>query len=238
MTAHPRSDGFQAPSSMYGFELKNVGADRRDPLAVSRPGVYRNAGKRLLDIVLVVLTLPVTLPVILVMAALVALDGGRPFYTQLRVGQGGRVFRMWKLRSMVLDADAALEGYLAKDPELRAEWDAHQKLRRDPRITVLGELLRRTSLDELPQLFNILKGDMSLVGPRPMMPQQRELYPGTAYYNLRPGLTGIWQVTARNDSIFSFRAACDARYDRRLSFWLDTKLILLTAIVVLRGTGR
>ncbi len=203
-----------------------------------RRGLYRNMGKRALDVAFVVVTLPVTVPVILVMALLVALDGGKPFYAQLRVGQGGRVFRMWKLRSMVVDADERLETYLATDPDLRAEWDSHQKLRRDPRITVLGDLLRRSSLDELPQVLNVLKGEMSLVGPRPMMPSQRKIYPGKAYYRLRPGLTGLWQVSARNDSVFSFRAACDETYDRRLSVWLDLKLILFTVVVVLRGTGR
>ncbi|MGY6410363.1 MAG: sugar transferase [Alkalilacustris sp.] len=239
MTAYPRSDGFKAPTKVYGFDLSEASGGGAGAGGVrTRGGVYRAAGKRALDLVLVILTLPVTLPVILIMAGLVALDGGRPFYSQIRVGQGGRNFRIWKLRSMVLDADAVLEGYLARDSALRAEWDSHQKLRRDPRITAVGELLRRSSLDELPQLFNVLKGEMSLVGPRPMMPQQRDLYPGRAYYRLRPGLTGLWQVTARNDSVFAFRAACDTRYDRRLSLWLDLKLILVTVAVVLRGTGR
>ena len=239
MTAHPRNEDFTPPADFYRLNMTDMSAGRITlPARQSSPGLYRNAGKRVLDILLVVISLPVVLPVILILAGLVALDGGRPFYSQLRVGQGGRTFRMWKLRSMVLDADAALDGYLASDPALRAEWDAHQKLRHDPRITLIGELLRRSSLDELPQLLNVLTGDMSLVGPRPMMPQQRSIYPGEAYYRLRPGLTGMWQVTARNDSVFAFRAACDARYDRRLSLWLDVKLILVTVGVVLRGTGR
>ena len=240
MTAHPHSEGFSAPTALYDIDLSEQSVRPAGHVAGARTrsGLYRDAGKRLLDIVFVLVTLPVTLPIILIMAALVAMDGGRPFYSQIRVGQGGRTFRMWKLRSMVPDADAVLEGYLASDPDLRAEWDSHQKLRHDPRITSLGDLLRRSSLDELPQILNILMGDMSLVGPRPMMPQQRALYPGSAYYRLRPGLTGMWQVTARNDSVFAFRSACDARYDRRLSLGLDVKLILFTIVVVLRGTGR
>ena len=239
MTAHPRGNDFDGVTPLYGGASDIAGLpggfERSEEV---RGGFYRNIGKRCLDLTLVILSLPVTFPVILVMAALIALDGGRPFYSQERVGRGGRVFRMWKLRSMVVDADATLENHLAKDPELRAEWDAHQKLRNDPRITAIGELLRKSSIDELPQLLNVLTGDMSLVGPRPMMPTQRDLYPGHAYYSLRPGLTGVWQVTARNDSVFSHRASCDARYDRRLSFWLDVKLIIFTIVVVLRGTGR
>lgn len=239
MTAHIRTTEFGTSQSLGAESFRADGG----PLSRlrGRQGklqLYRAFGKRLLDITVVLVTLPVTLPVILLMAALVALDGGKPFYSQPRVGRGGRVFRIWKLRSMQVDADAALERHLARDPELRAEWDAHQKLRNDPRITPLGELLRRSSLDELPQILNILRGDMSVVGPRPMMPDQQTLYPGKSYYGLRPGLTGLWQVTARNDSVFTFRAACDGRYDRRLSLLLDLKIILFTFAVVLRGTGR
>jgi exopolysaccharide production protein ExoY len=201
-------------------------------------GVYRNVLKRALDILLVVLSLPVTVPVILLSAIVVALDGGHPFYSQPRLGLNGRVFRMWKLRSMEVGADQALERHLARDPALRAEWDAHQKLSRDPRITAVGEFLRKSSIDELPQIWNILRGDMSIVGPRPMMPHQRPLYPGDAYFRMRPGLTGLWQVTARNNSVFAFRAACDARYERRLSLGLDLRVILSTFRVVLRCTGK
>jgi lipopolysaccharide/colanic/teichoic acid biosynthesis glycosyltransferase len=180
----------------------------------------------------------VTLPVILVAAVAVALDGGRPFYSQPRLGLNGRVFRLWKLRSMEIDAEHSLERYLASDPALRAEWDAHQKLSHDPRVTPVGEFLRKSSIDELPQIWNILLGDMSIVGPRPMMPSQRVLYPGDAYFRMRPGLTGLWQVTARNDSVFAFRAACDARYERRLSLGMDLRVILSTFRVVLRCTGK
>lgn len=201
-------------------------------------GIYRTRLKRVLDILLVLVSLPVTLPVILVASVAVALDGGRPFYNQPRLGMNGRVFRMWKLRTMELDAEQALERHLARDPALRAEWDAHQKLSRDPRITRVGEFLRRSSIDELPQTLNVLLGDMSIVGPRPMMPSQRPLYPGDAYFRMRPGLTGLWQVTARNESVFAFRAACDARYERRLSLWTDLRVILATFRVVLRCTGK
>ncbi len=199
--------------------------------------VYRRGLKRALDIMLVLIAVPAVLPFILMLALLVARDGGSPFYNQLRVGRDGRVFRMWKLRSMIKDADAALLAHLASDPEARREWEAHQKLKQDPRITSFGRFLRQTSLDELPQLWNVLVGDMSLVGPRPMMPSQRALYPGTAYYRMRPGITGLWQVTDRNNSSFAERAKYDAQYGLDLSPRTDVKLLLSTVKVVVRATG-
>jgi lipopolysaccharide/colanic/teichoic acid biosynthesis glycosyltransferase len=144
---------------------------------------------------------------------------------------------MWKLRSMVANADQLLSVYLAENPDARIEWDHSQKLRYDPRITRVGRIIRKTSLDELPQLWNVLRGDMSLVGPRPMMVDQQELYPGTAYYALRPGITGFWQVSVRNESSFSERAHFDADYLGRMSFVTDLKVLARTVSVVLNGTG-
>ncbi len=138
---------------------------------------------------------------------------------------------------MVSDADARLAEYLANDPQAKAEWDHAQKLKNDPRITRIGSFLRKTSLDELPQLWNVLKGDMSLVGPRPMMPRQQVLYPGTAYYALRPGITGTWQISDRNQCSFAARAEFDADYEQSLSFARDLHILLSTVGVVLRGTG-
>lgn len=198
---------------------------------------YRRAGKRMLDVALVLMAAPLVLPVIVLLAGGIALDGGRPFYCQVRVGRGGIPYRMWKLRTMVHDADARLKAYLEADPEARAEWARSQKLGHDPRITRLGRLLRRSSLDELPQLWNVLRGDMSLVGPRPMLASQRRLYPGTDYYALRPGITGPWQVSSRNESAFVARARFDALYNRRLSLGTDLRLILATLAVVWRATG-
>lgn len=198
---------------------------------------YRMFGKRLFDTLIVLLSVPVVLPIVLFLALLVALDGGRPFYSQKRIGKGGRLYTMWKLRSMVMDADEKLEAYLAGNPVARAEWDETQKLKNDPRITRLGRFLRRSSLDELPQLWNVLNGDMSLVGPRPMMVSQRDLYPGQAYYAMRPGITGMWQVSERNESSFADRARFDAQYERVLSFGTDIRLLAATVRVVLRATG-
>ena len=205
--------------------------------AGNRCGIYRGFVKRMLDVLLVLLGAPFVLLLVLILAALIASDGGKPFYCQDRVGLGGRVYRIWKLRSMDVDADEKLAAYLDANPAARTEWDHSQKLRRDPRITRIGQFLRRSSVDELPQLWNVLRGDMSLVGPRPMMPSQRAFYPGEAYYLLRPGITGLWQVSARNESGFAARAGYDSEYDRTLSLATDLRLLAATVRVVARGTG-
>ncbi len=199
--------------------------------------MYRTVFKRVFDVFLVIVSLPPVLLVIAILAGLVALGGGKPFYSHLRVGQKGRLYRMWKLRTMNRNADVVLSEYLECNPEARAEWDSSQKLRKDPRITPLGRLLRKSSLDELPQLWNVFVGDMSLVGPRPMMPDQRDIYPGAAYYQLRPGITGPWQVSERNDTSFAERARFDTEYERYVSLWTDLKLLAATVRAVLRGTG-
>jgi len=199
--------------------------------------LYRSAFKRLLDTLLCLIAAPFVLPLILFFAVLISLDGHNPFYSQARVGRDGRVFRMWKLRSMVKDADERLEEYLSATPAARAEWNQMQKLRNDPRITPIGHLLRRTSMDELPQLFNVVTGDMSLVGPRPMMLSQRTSYSGQSYYHMRPGVTGLWQISDRNQCEFTGRVHYDDLYDRQLSFNTDMRVLFHTIGVVLRGTG-
>ncbi|SHH07773.1 Sugar transferase involved in LPS biosynthesis (colanic, teichoic acid) [Cognatiyoonia sediminum] len=198
---------------------------------------YKSYAKRGLDIALVLLFLPIVGPLVLLMAAVTALNGSNPFYSQLRVGKNGRFFRIWKIRTMTVDAEARLESYLKSNPEARAEWNKHQKLKNDPRITTVGRFLRKASLDELPQLFNVLQGSMSLVGPRPMMPEQEQYYFGSAYYSLRPGLTGLWQISERNESSFVDRVAFDDAYSRSMSFGTDMKTLLKTVLVVIRGTG-
>lgn len=200
--------------------------------------LYRQFGKRLLDVVFVIAMAPIALPLILGVALLMALDGHRPFYRQERVGRDGKVFGLLKIRTMVPDADTQLEEYLRQHPEARREWNDKQKLDNDPRVTRLGTLLRQTSLDELPQLWNVLKGEMSIVGPRPMMVNQKSLYPGRAYYLLRPGITGLWQVSQRNESSFASRAIFDDRYQDLLSLKTDLHILVRTIGVVLRCTGR
>lgn len=200
-------------------------------------GFYRRYVKRALDIGAALIALPVALPLVGGLAVLVALEGGKPFYTQERIGRGGKVFRMWKLRSMVVDADARMAAYLAGNPEARAEWNSTQKLKHDPRITRIGQFIRRSSLDELPQIWNVLRGDMSLVGPRPMMVSQKDLYHGESYFQLRPGVTGSWQTSERNNSTFEARAAFDDSYEADLTLAGDLRILARTVGVVLRGTG-
>ncbi len=202
-----------------------------------RRGLYRNGLKRVFETMLILLAAPVVLPLILGLALIAMRDGHNPFYRSLRVGKNGRNFRMLKLRTMVPNAEKLLGEHLAANPAARAEWESTQKLKNDPRITRFGRFLRKSSLDELPQLWNVLVGDMALVGPRPMLPGQRALYPGLAYYALRPGITGLWQVSARNDSEFAKRADYDRQYDENLSFEMDLRVLAKTVGVVLKGTG-
>jgi lipopolysaccharide/colanic/teichoic acid biosynthesis glycosyltransferase len=193
--------------------------------------------KRSFDIIAVLLIAPIALPLVSVLAVLVRLGGGPAFYSQMRLGMNGRAFKFWKLRSMVPDAEQRLEQYLRDNPEARLEWDEAQKLKSDPRITPLGRYLRKYSLDELPQLWNVFIGDMSLVGPRPMFPEQRVLYPGTHYFAFRPGMTGLWQISERNGCSFADRAKHDTRYAENLSFAQDLHILVRTVGVVFRGTG-
>ncbi len=230
-TVSPRSE-----ATSHGNSIAADKAIHSKGLRVA--GLYQNLGKRCLDLFLILLSLPVILPVIGLCALALLFEGGNPFYTQERLGRNGKRFRILKLRTMVPDADARLEAYLRNDPALRHEWETTQKLKQDPRITRVGRLLRVTSLDELPQLWNVIRGDMSLVGPRPMMPDQLPLYGDPRdYFALRPGLTGLWQVSARNETTFAFRASLDANYRRDIGFRTDLGLILRTFGVVLRGTG-
>ncbi len=228
--------------TLHYSNLKDLADITTSPsIAVTRDnrkrGIYRNGLKRTLDTALIVLAVPLVLPLMALMILMVARDGGRPFYTQTRIGRDGRRFRMWKLRTMVHDADQRLSEYLATDPVARAEWDATQKLKSDPRITRMGRFLRKSSLDELPQLWNVLNGSMSLVGPRPMMVDQQAFYYGQGYYNLRPGITGFWQVSDRNEGDFSGRVQHDDAYDRQVSLATDAAILGRTFGVVLRCTG-
>ena len=221
----------------HDFERPSVTSSHGWVRARKEP-LYRRVLKRWMDVGFVLMAAPFILPVMLVLIGVLKVTGHSPFFTQDRVGQGGRTFKLWKLRTMVPDADAKLRAYLQADDAARQEWEAFQKLSCDPRITDFGQFLRKSSLDELPQLWNVLVGDMSLVGPRPMMVDQQELYPGNAYYALRPGLTGTWQISDRNLSTFAQRADFDAEYERNLSFLRDLKILMATVGVVLRATGK
>ncbi len=199
--------------------------------------VYARIMKRVFDLLIVTFASVPVLTVLLVLGTIVAMDGHAPIYMQDRVGRDGRLFRLFKLRTMVTDADAVLAQTLAADPAARAEWDEFQKLRNDPRITLIGRILRKTSLDELPQLLNVALGHMSIVGPRPIMDNQRAIYPGTEYYAMRPGITGFWQISVRNESSFAERANFDRTYFNAMSFATDLRVIGKTFSVVIKGTG-
>jgi exopolysaccharide production protein ExoY len=160
-------------------------------------------------------------------------------FRQQRVGYGGRTFMCLKFRTMAKDAEARLTGLLDEDPDAREEWARDQKLRRDPRVTPLGSILRKSSLDELPQLWNVVRGEMSLVGPRPIVPAEISRYGIHIrhYYAVKPGLTGLWQVSGRNDVSYRRRVAMDCLYARKHTFALDGWLIILTipALLIRRG---
>lgn len=223
---------------MFGFFVN--GRTGPNGVGVSyRSLSYRRLGKRLFDLAVCLTFLPVIVPLVAVCWFLVRLDGGPGIFSQMRVGRGGRLFKCYKLRSMVPDADAALEHILATDPERRAEWEKDQKFRDDPRITKIGRFLRRTSLDEFPQFWNVIRGDMSLVGARPVLPEELDRYGRNAgwYKAQRPGLSGIWQISGRNQTSYAERVAMDVEYARNVSFVLDVTIILKTLVEVLRRSG-
>lgn len=200
----------------------------------------RPAAKRALDILGAGLLLLAALPAFLLIAALVKLDGGKAFYAHPRIGRGGRVFGCLKFRSMVMNSDRRLAELLATDPMARAEWDATRKLRNDPRVTPIGRFLRASSLDELPQLINVLRGEMSLVGPRPVQEAELVAYYGacaTHYVSVRPGITGPWQVSGRNDVSYAQRVAMDVAYATRPSLLNDLRILLRTPMAVLARRG-
>lgn len=202
-----------------------------------RPRSAYLAVKRGFDILVTLAAAPIVLIIVGILALLVRLDGGSAFYRQSRLGKDGKIFTLWKLRTMVPNAEQRLQEYLSENAAARIEWDRAQKLIDDPRITTLGHYLRKYSADELPQLLNVFLGHMSLVGPRPMCPEQRSDYPGVAYFQMRPGITGLWQISERNACSFAERAMYDARYAGAMSFSTDIWILAMTPLVVLRGTG-
>jgi Undecaprenyl-phosphate galactose phosphotransferase WbaP len=196
--------------------------------------------KRLIDLTLCVLAASISVPIIVLISILILLDSGCPiFFSQRRLGRNGKTFRIWKFRTMVKNAEQLKQLHVMRHPERCKEWTENQKLKEDPRITRVGRVLRKTSLDELPQFWNILKGDMSIVGPRPIIHEEvvkyRDSY--SLYVKTTPGLTGIWQVSGRNKTTYEERVACDAFYVRNWSVWLDVCVMAKTVLVILTGDG-
>jgi len=201
---------------------------------------WPNFLKRLIDLALTLIFGVLSAPFVLLIMALICLDSpGGIFYKQERIGRRGSIFKMWKFRTMQANADQVLAKYLAESPKMKAEWDSTQKLKNDPRITRVGKFLRKFSLDEIPQLINVVNGEMSLVGPRPYFPEQQEIYGEgiKLYHRVRPGMTGMWQIRGRNTTSFKERARLDEYYIRNWSVWLDIYILLRTGLVVLSNQG-
>jgi Undecaprenyl-phosphate galactose phosphotransferase WbaP len=198
------------------------------------------AGKRLLDIVVALTAGILFFPLILAIIVAVKLTStGKIFYAHKRVGRDGWSFRVWKFRTMVEGADVVLAERLAADPALRIEWEQNHKLRADPRLTLIGNFLRRYSLDELPQLWNVLKGEMSIVGPRPICDHEIPKYADhfADYARVLPGITGLWQVSGRNDTTYQQRVHLDAYYANNWSLLLDVSILARTVSVVVSARG-
>lgn len=195
--------------------------------------------KRLFDIVAGVLILVFLLPLFIYLAWTISRDGGPAIFSHARVGSGGRAFKCYKFRSMRVDAEEQLRVLLESSPEIRAEWERDFKLKDDPRISKIGQMLRRTSLDELPQIFNVIKGEMSLVGPRPVIKEELVRYGNDVDYFLmvRPGMTGLWQVSGRNDVDYDTRVYLDTWYVKNWSLWYDIAILFKTIRVVLKREG-
>lgn len=218
------------------------------PVSFSLPlrawrGEYKStrlAVKRAFDLAAGVTLLFMLAPLMLLIAGLIrAGDGGPAFFRQARIGRSGKSFRCWKFRTMASNADEALQRLLASDPAAAQEWAENQKLTRDPRITPVGAFLRRSSLDELPQLFNIVAGDMSFVGPRPIVAAERERY-GEAFthcFSVPPGLTGLWQISGRSDCSYATRISLDSQYASEWHLLLDAKILAKTVPAVLMQKG-
>jgi Undecaprenyl-phosphate galactose phosphotransferase WbaP len=196
--------------------------------------------KRCVDMVLAALSLIVLSPLFLFLYIAVRMETPGPvFYPQDRIGRKGNTFKIWKIRSMHCDGDRVLRSACRENPALAAEWQQYQKLREDPRVTQIGRRLRRLSLDELPQLWNVLRGDMSLVGPRPIIREEIRRYEDrfASYALVRPGITGLWQVSGRNNTSYGERVAFDDYYVRNWSMWLDFYILARTLRTVVTCEG-
>ncbi len=195
--------------------------------------------KWLLDFILSLLLIVLLLPLLFVIACFVMSDGGPIFFVHYRIGRNGQKFGCLKFRTMVVDADTVLVATLASDPEALAEWTTRRKLVKDPRVTQIGHFLRRSSLDELPQLINVLRGDMSIVGPRPIVKEEVSKYGEDIqyYYKVRPGITGLWQVNGRSRTTFAERVLIDKRYVRDWNLYHDLVILSKTVPVLLTRRG-
>jgi exopolysaccharide production protein ExoY len=205
----------------------------------SRSDIYRGIVKRYMDVLLSIVALTILLPLMGMIYILVHLDGGPGLFIHRRVGRHGRSFGCLKFRTMVVDAENALSSYLASDQAAKEEWEQTRKLKKDPRITRIGNYLRKSSADELPQLWNVLCGEMSIVGPRPITCSELVKYGEFAgtYLSVRPGITGIWQIKGRSDVSYESRVQLDVEYCDNIKISHDILLIIKTFLVVLKRDG-
>lgn len=209
-------------------------------MSITRGAELSDWAKRSFDIGAVTIALLFFLPLILTLVALLMLSQGRPvIYRHSRMGRGGKAFHCFKFRTMAIDGDELLRIHLSADPAARQEWEATRKLKDDPRVTPIGRVLRKTSADELPQLLNVLRGDMSLVGPRPIVHAEVPYYGQYIdhYHRVKPGLTGAWQISGRSDTSYAERVQLDAEYAATRSFGGDLKILMRTVPAVLRARG-
>jgi exopolysaccharide production protein ExoY len=238
--AEPAGGGMRSLGPQPILLRRNAGFSRAVAGSATFRDALRPALKRGLDIGGALALLLLGLPVFALIALCVKADGGPALFAHERVGRGGRRFGCLKFRSMVTDADQRLAALLERDPVARAEWAARRKLKRDPRVTWIGRFLRASSLDELPQVFNVLRGEMSLVGPRPVQATELAVHYGAAaehYASVRPGITGLWQVSGRSDTSYTARVALDVGYATRPSLRTDLKILLRTPAAVLLRRG-
>lgn len=226
---------------LYGTEMSFIFSHEVMILRVSNSLAKRTSRslKRSFDIAGSVSIILLLSPILAILAYLVSKDGGKAIYGHERVGRDGNKFKCLKFRSMVMNSQEVLKQLLENDPEAQTEWDKDFKLKNDPRITRVGKFIRKTSLDELPQLFNVLRGEMSLVGPRPVIEKELERYAGDVDYYLmaKPGMTGLWQVSGRNDVDYDTRVYFDAWYVKNWSLWNDIAILFKTINVVLKRDG-
>lgn len=209
-----------------------------------RPTLWKPGGKalpkRVFDMTFAAAALILLAPAFATVILLMRLrDPGPAFFAQERVGLGGRRFRCWKFRTMVPKAEAILDDHLSRDPAARAEWAATHKLKSDPRVTPMGQFMRKSSVDELPQFFNVLMGDMSVVGPRPVVPEELQKYGDAAgdYLSVKPGITGLWQVSGRSDTSYDERVTLDRDYVRTQSLAGDVAIMVRTVGVLVTRRG-
>jgi lipopolysaccharide/colanic/teichoic acid biosynthesis glycosyltransferase len=206
---------------------------------LANAGAARKVVKRSFDVVVGTLLMVALLPVLVLLVVVVMSDGGPAVFGHVRVGRNGKKFRCLKFRSMVVNADQVLKTLIEDDPQARAEWERSFKLKNDVRVTRIGRFLRRTSLDELPQLWNVVRGDMSLVGPRPIIDQELERYGANVMYYLmaKPGMTGLWQVSGRCTTDYATRVSLDVAYVKNWSLLRDVTILFKTFKVVFKGSG-